>query len=162
MAALAAQANVALVGGAATKIVGPAHQADTFYAGALLVALNVGTTGKVSCVPTSGTNERFLGICAKTQVIAAADDPVEYYRGGVWLFPAIASIAATDIGTYLVMDKSGTITDNPADAVAAVDITPATGDIVVGQIVGRDGSGNLYVDISLGGANLTVTTLALQ
>lgn len=160
MAALTAAANVSLVG-SGIKVCGPAHQADTFYGGAILVALNVGTTGKVSCVPTSGTNERFLGISTKTQVAGAADVLIEYWVSGVFLFPAIASVAATDLGEFLVIDKSGTATDNPADLVASGDITPATGDAVIGRIVGRDGSGNLYVDIAVGGTLMTVTTLAL-
>lgn len=162
MAALAQDANVCQVGGGGVKVVGPAHQADTFYAGALLFALNIGTTGKVSCVPTSGTAERFLGICSKRQVTTAADQLVEYFVSGIFLFPAIGTIAATDIGSYLTADKSGTISDNPADLVSSLDITAATGDCVIGRIVGMDGSSNLYVDIGVGGMNLTVTTLALQ
>ena len=161
MAVLAVDAQVHHMGGG-VKVTGPAHQADTFYGGAILFALAVGTTGKVSCVPTSGTSERVLGICSKKQIITAADQPVEYHRGGVFLFPAVASIAATDIGSFLVADKSGTISDNPLDLVSSVDITPVTGDCVVGQIIGMDASSNLIVDCSLMGLNLTVTTLALQ
>jgi hypothetical protein len=161
MAVLAADANISLLGGG-VKVMGPAHQADIFYAGAILVALNVGTTGKVSCVPTSGTNERVLGLCSKKQTTTAADQLVEYYIGGVWLFPAIASVAATDIGHFLVIDKSGTVSDNFADLVSQVDITPATGDAVVGRVVGMDASSNLIVDMSWAGSFLTVTTLALQ
>lgn len=161
MAALAAQANIFQVGGGGVKTYGPAHQADTFYGGALLFALDVHTTGKVSCVPTSGVTEKFLGICSKTQVIAAADDPVEFFSGGVWSFPAIATVAALEIGGWLVADKSGTISDNPADLVAVGDITPATGDCVIGQIVGRDSAGRIHVALAVG-LNLTVTTLATQ
>jgi hypothetical protein len=162
MAALTQDANACQVGGGGVKVVGPAHQADTFYAGALLFALNVHTTGKVSCVPTSGTAERFLGICSKRQVTTAADQLVEYFVGGVFLFPAIASIDATEIGSFLVADKSGTISDNPADLVAAGDITPLTGDCVIGRIVGLDGSSNIYVDLNVAGLIITSTTLATQ
>ena len=162
MAVLAVDANVSLVGGG-TKVSGPAHQADIFYAGAILFALNVGTTGKISCVPTSGVNERFIGICSKKQTTTAADQLVEYYVGGIFLFPTIAAIASTDIGSWLVCDKSGTASDNPADLVFAGDITPVTGDAVIGRIVGMDGSSNIYVDTDQGGgALLTVTSLALQ
>lgn len=160
MAALTRNALISRMGGG-TKVVGPAHQADIFYGGAMLFALNVGTTGKVSCVPTSGINERFLGICSKKQTTLAADELVEYYVGGTWLFPAIASVGAADIGHFLVCDKSGTPSDNPADLVSAVDITAATGDAVIGRVVGMDASSNLVVDCSMGGTLLTVTTLAL-
>jgi len=162
MAVLSADANVSLVGGNPAKISGPAAIADTYWGGAILVALNVHTTGCVSCVPTSGTAERILGICSKKQIIAAQYDLVEYYVGGIWLIPAIATIDKTEIGSYLVIDKSGTPTDNVADLLGSGDITPASGDAIFGRIVGLDAASNIYVDCNLMGAVMTVTTLALM
>ena len=151
--------NISMVGGG-IKINGPAHQADTFFNGALLFALNIGTGGKVSCVPTNTAADRFLGICSKQVTTTAADQPVEYFVGGIWLFPSIASITAVHIGSFLMqdLDTGGTLTDNVADLLASKTLTLATGDRVIGRIVGMDASLNMFVDLSMAGTVASVTT----
>lgn len=103
--------------------------ADEFYAGALLFGL---AAGGCSVVPVA--TARFLGIVAYHQSPTAAGQFVECYIDGIIGFPTVASVAAGDEGDALVMDVSGTLSDNYADAVASSDITVGAGDILIGRV----------------------------
>ena len=153
--------NVANLGGG-VKVMGPCAAAgDIFYPGAILFSAKIeasSPTGKINALPTSGILERFAGICSKLQTTTAADQLVEYYVGGVWLFPAIAAVSSADIGSWLICDKDGTLSDNPADLVSSNDVTKTTGDAVIGRIVGMDASSNIVVDCGCGGGLLLTST----
>ena len=165
MAALTGDNNkISLIGGA-IKIQGPCNSADTYFNGALLFALNVhhGTpTGLVTCLPTLSAIDVFLGICAKQVTTTAASQPVEYFVGGIWLFPQpTAAVTSVSIGDYLIMLKGGTVTDSCMDLVIG-GAAPTATSAIIGQIVGMDASSNLFVNLSLGGTGVAAANSALR
>ena len=130
---------------------------DVFYSGALVYVDvgGAGVAGSATVVPAVG--DRFLGISPKQQTPAAAGDLVEVYIEGVFEIPN-STLAATDNGDMLVFDSSGTKTDNPADLVAMLQITPVVSDAVVGQIIKADGTRAL-IAISPGFSGRLVATV---
>lgn len=135
MAALSADVHIPHKG-TPTKISLPATGADTFYAGALVFIDVSNNTGQVQVASLAATDV-LAGICAKQVTTTAAGDLVEVYIDGVHALP-LSAVAATDVGSFAVCDINGTWTDNPADVVAAVDITLATNDVLVGPIIGQN------------------------
>jgi hypothetical protein len=130
MAALTADVHIPHLG-TPTKIKVKAVGADTFYAGALVFA--DGTNGKAQVVPAA--TDSFLGICAKQVVVSAADELVEIYVDGIWAL-AFTGVAEVDVGQTVVVDMTGTLSDNEADLVSAADATIVAGDILIGKCIG--------------------------
>lgn len=131
MAALTADVHIPHLG-TPTKLKVKAIGADTFFAGALVYADSA--NGKAQVVPATG--DAFLGICAAQVVAAAADDLVEIYIDGCHAI-AFTGAAEADVGNVVVVDiGGGTLTDNEADLVSAVDATVAAADILIGKCVG--------------------------
>ena len=130
MAALEADVHIPHLG-TPTKISVKAIGADTFFAGALVFA--DGTNGKAQVVPAA--TDSFLGICAKQVVATAADDLVEIYVDGIHAL-AFTGVAEADVGQTVVVDMTGTLSDNETDLVSAADATIVAGDILVGKCIG--------------------------
>ncbi len=103
---------------------------DTFYKGALVFA--DATLGLAQVLPAA--SDKFLGICAK-QVVAAAGDDVEIDVDGIWAM-LVSGIAATDVGDAVIMDVSGTLSDNHADVVGATGATVVVTDVLIGKLLG--------------------------
>ena len=135
------------------KITVKAIGADTFFAGALVFA--DASLGKAQVVPASA--DHFLGICVQQVVATAADDLVEIYSEGEFAL-AFAGAAEADVGDAVVIDVSGTKTDNAEDIVSAADATVAAGDILVGRCVSlnEDQTSLGWIELHKGGgvANL--------
>lgn len=134
MAALTADVQIPALGATAVKLALPAVGADTFYAGALVYA--DATNGK--CQVTMAAGDRFLGICAKQKVVAAADELVDVYVDGIFLLP-FNGAAVDDVGEKVWMDTD-VATDNPADLLPDADITLAANDVLIGKCLGLSGS----------------------
>ena len=130
MAALTADVHIPHLG-TPTKLSVKAVGADTFFAGALVFA--DGTTGKAQVVPAA--TDSFLGICAAQVIATAADDLVEVYVDGIHAL-AFTGVAEVDVGQTVVVDMSGTLSDNEADLVSAADATIVAGDVLVGKCLG--------------------------
>jgi len=130
MAALSADTHVPVVGSNVTKYAFKAVGADTFFRGALV--FGDATNGKAQ-VTTPAAGDVFLGVCVKQTVAAAADDLVECYITGTFAF-AMATPAEGDVGDVMVVDVTGTASDNQADAVTGADATLAANDILIGKI----------------------------
>jgi len=171
MPALNADAQVSLMGGG-VKVVGPcsATGASTIFAGSLLFSPAVGTTGlvKVGLPAGADTACRFLGISSKRQYTTAVNQPIEYYVGGVWLFPKFSSApSAAFLGMYVGFGVAINDTDNPLDmtrlGIFMGGANPAAGDRIVGRVVGFDNltSLNPIVDLTLGGCSTIITSGAL-
>ena len=128
MAALAADAQCAASGKYGS---GPysANGADVFYKGAIAFC---DTGGGLQVVPAAG--DRVIGIIPYQQTITAAAQLVEVATSGMFWLPLGTNIAAADEGELLVLDIGSTQSDNPADFVAAADITLAANDAAVGVI----------------------------
>lgn len=118
---------------------GLANAADTYYRGAIVY---IDTGGGVQVTAAAG--DRPIGICTRKQVVSAGDR-VEFVWFGVIRLPLGSGIAAADEGDLLVNDGP-TDTDNPADMVAAGDITPAANDACIGKILEV---GSNYMDIAI-------------
>ena len=134
MAVLAKNANVAIVG-TGTKISVPCGAADIFYEGAVVWTDETSPTATVSPITVApATGDRILGICARQVTTTAEGDLVDIYVDGTFAIKGI-SVTRNDIGEFVVFDAGTTITDNPADAVAAGDITLADNDAILGTLV---------------------------
>jgi len=134
MAVLAKNANVALVG-TGTKISVPCGAADIFYEGAVVWVDETSPTATVSPITVApATGDRILGICARQVTTTAEGDLVDVYIDGTFAIAGM-SVTRNDIGDLIVFDAGTTITDNPADAVAAGDITTADNDAILGVLV---------------------------
>lgn len=146
MAALAADINVSSIGPVVT-IQMPAI-ADTFYQGAFVYILDAG--GNVSPVPV--TTSICLGLSPTQQVVGTAGDLIQVAIQGYFWMPVGTNIAAEDEGNLLMMDVSGTLSDNPADlvSVAPGDVAIAATDIIVGRLI-RVSSPNMLVAVNFGG-----------
>jgi len=129
MAALAVDSKF-LFKGSPTKHVFSGNVADIHYGGALLFT---DTGGGVQAVPAAG--DTFAGIVCYQQTVVTAGDPVEAYVDGLFLLPLGTNIAAADEGDLAIIDISGTLSDNPTDIVANLDVTGAANDICVGRII---------------------------
>jgi len=130
MAALTADVDIPHLG-TPTKLSVKCVGADTFFKGALVFA--DGTNGKAQAVPAA--TDSFLGICAENTVTTAADELVPIYLDGVWAL-AFTGVAEVDVGQTVVVDMTGTLSDNETDLVSAADATIVAGDILVGKCVG--------------------------
>ena len=111
-----------------------ADVATTYFAGSLIFGLVAGNATKVPV-----TSLPFIGISAYQQVVAAGGE-VECFVGPfIALLPPIATIAIADEQDFLIMDASGTLSDNPGDLVGAAysgaDIVLDNGDILVAKIL---------------------------
>jgi len=162
MPALSFDANVSLLGeGGSVKMQGGAslNTAQTWFAGSLV--WTVAATGRlVKSVSASTAGARFMGICSKRQNTTATDQPVEFFRGGVWVIPMTSTgYTVADMGKFVgfLAAVVGGYTDNPADLVVTA---LSNGDHVVGMIVGADAS-SLTIDITLGGLNAATAGLLL-
>lgn len=155
MAALAADVNCHAVG-KTRNVQLSCNAADTFYRGAIAFT---DTGGGVQVTWAAG--DRPIGVVPYQQTTTAASQEVEVITEGLVWLPVGTNVAAADEGDLLLLDADGTTTDNPADLVAAGDITIAAGDMVVGRIV-RATSTEMLVYISpaltgsLGTANTAV------
>ena len=157
MGALAADANLSTVGDVIT-LPFSANAADTFYRGSIVYT---DAAGGVQ-VTYASTVDRALGISPKTQTAAGAGSIVEVIVfGAIWL-PIGSGIAAADEGDRLMVDISATSSDNPADCVSMTDMTEATGDMILGQIL-RVTTAQMLVFLSPGftGRALVATTTNL-
>lgn len=135
MAVLAANANVAIVG-TGTKISVPCGAADIFYEGAVVWTDETSPTATVSPVTVApATGDRILGICARQVTTLAEGDLVDVYVDGTFAIKGMTNVTRHDIGEFVVYDAGTTITDNPADAVSAGDITLADNDAILGRLV---------------------------
>jgi predicted RecA/RadA family phage recombinase len=130
MAVLAADINVNYRGNP-TKFDFLCTAADIYYAGALVFIIK--GTGKVQ--PLAAANYNFAGICCKQVTTTAAGQAVECFIDGIFEVPLGANIAAADEGDILLMDASGTLSDNPADLVANLDVTGVVTDVCVARLL---------------------------
>ncbi len=142
MAVLAANIDVSWVGNP-NKLTFAATAADTYYCGSLVFIIK--GTGKVQ--PLAAANYNFAGICVEKQTIAAADDPVEVFVDGIFLLPIGSAISAADEGDLLIMDASGTLSDNPADLVSNLDATGVATDVVVGRVLRVPDAAHMWVQL---------------
>ena len=159
MAALTVDANVSQLGGAGVKMTAPCSPsaATTWFAGGMVWSV-VATGRVVKTVAGSTAAGRFMGFCSKRQYTTAADQLVEFYRGGLWVIPQpTAAVAATDIGKYIGFAAATTVYDSPADLAL---ITLAAGDHVVGIVVSMDAA-TVTIDTTLGGLNAASPGLLL-
>lgn len=143
MAVLAADVQIPHVGNP-TKISIAVAGADVFYAGALVFAAAAG-----GAVALAAASLPFLGIVARQFTTVAAGDLIEVYVDGVFRFPTGGAITIADQGDALIMDASGTVSDNPADCVSAVDSTLVATDVLIGQILTVDADG-MWIQLKKG------------
>ncbi len=129
MAVLAKDLHIPHVGNP-TKVPIRVAGADEFYAGALVFAAAAG-----GAVALAAASLPFLGIVTRHFTTTAAGDLIECFVDGVFKFPTISTITGADEGDALIMDASGTLSDNPADCVSAVDATIVVTDVLIGQIL---------------------------
>lgn len=128
MAALDADIYISTQGQVVTKNF-KANAAGTYYQGAVVF---IDTGGGVQVVPAAG--DMAIGISPTKQVVSASDE-VNVIIFGVVGMPIGTNIAAADEGDLCCLDIGSTQSDNPADFVAAGDITPAANDTVLGRIL---------------------------
>jgi len=129
MAVLAADVNISAVGDTRNTQFS-ANGADTYFKGAIVYS---DTGGGLQALPAAG--DRCVGVIPYKQVVTAASDEVEVIVEGLVWMPLGTNITAADEGDILCCDISGTLSDNPADMVSAIDITIAENDIAVGRIL---------------------------
>jgi len=125
--------------------------ADTFYAGALVYA-DV-TSGKAQVTAATGGNwadtDKFIGICAKTTVVTAADQLVEIYTGGLWSFLCDTTPVEGDVGDVLCMEADTLLTDNPADLATGAAAGLDDGDPLIGKIIAIDARDSNYCWVAI-------------
>lgn len=127
------------------KLAVKAIGADTFYAGAIVYG--DGTNGKAQVVPAA--TDVFLGICAKTVVVTAADQLVEIYTTGLWKVLNDTTVVEGDVGDVLIQDSDGTFTDNMADCVTAAAAGIDDDNVLIGKILAVDANDSNYCWVAI-------------
>lgn len=129
MSVLAADINVSTLGTPVKATFSNNTATEIYYRGALVY---IDTGGGVQVVPAAG--DRFLGISPMKQSVTTGEEVEVYVKGLFWM-PLCANSSAADEGDLVVLDMGSTQSDNIADCVCATDITAATTDVIIGQIL---------------------------